>query len=369
MPTKYRFFNYPKRCPAKDYEDSINRIVKKYSGIRDLTALYEWGSVSTPGISDIDIICVFPNRKLSSLSFGKRSTYLSDSRTRYFTVHPFVFIDEKSLNDIKYINHNIDFKLLYGKRCNIKNLNPKQESQVKVALLNDMIIRHYPRDFISQLINKEINVRITLLRLHSIRHTIDILESLTKKRCVSWKSAMEEIQDLRDKWFERKNTGLLARLNEEAVYITMGIIETFRNFLLKSKLVEISSGNKVMFNGGKNRSLFIKDWDKDKALKSMIENQKNLYSVLPLELAPQLIEYSRYKGHISAHIRKNTESNITYKIKNRSIIKKRAKILNRQALLANRLRHSDFPAFFDFGYRNKSGINNWIVYILDKLRN
>ena len=99
-----------------------------------------------------------------------------------------------------------------------------------------------------------------------------------------------------------------------------------------------------------------------------IKNKKRLYSVLPLELAPQLIEYSKSDGLISNYVKKNISNRITYNIKHKGIINKRIEILNSQAKLALKLKHSDFTAFFDFGYRNKSGINNWVLNLIDKVR-
>ena len=87
-----------------------------------------------------------------------------------------------------------------------------------------------------------------------------------------------------------------------------------------------------------------------------------------MELAAQLIEYSKYKGRISNYIREEITNNVQYEIKHKNIIKKRIDILNSQAKLATKLKHSDFAAFFDFGYRNKSGINNWAVKLVDKIR-
>jgi len=365
MSKKYKFFNLPKKCTLKDYKISTDKIVKKYSKTKNLVSLYEWGSVSTLGISDIDIVFVFHNKKISPLPLSKRSYYLNDSKTRYLCRHPFVFIDERALEKIRYINHHINFNLLFGKKCKINKLSPKEINLVKISLLNDLIIRHYPRDFLSQSINKKINVRDSLLRLNSLRYTINTFESITKGKNKSWGAVTKKIEGLRKNWFKTKDFDSLVKLNNEAVDITMEIIENFRDILLKNKLVKINYGDKLRYNGAKNKSLFVKDWNKDSALEIM---KKKSYSVLPLELAPQLIEYSRHNGKISSYIRKNLLGNLKYGLKHENIIKNRAEILNAQSLLAHRLKHSDFPAFFDFGYRSKSGINNWVLNILDEIK-
>ena len=158
----------------------------------------------------------------------------------------------------------------------------------------------------------------------------------------------------------------MTKLNEEASDITMEVVGAFRDFLINKKIADVVSGKKVVYKGAKNRSLFIGNWDKETALAAMMKDRR--YSVLPLELAPQLAEYSKHNGEISSYIRKNIFGNIVYRIKNKGIIKKRIGILNDQASLAKRLKHSDFPAFFDYGYRAKSGINNMVLNLVDKIR-
>jgi len=177
--------------------------------------------------------------------------------------------------------------------------------------------------------------------------------------------------ELRQNWFKNRDYNSLISLNSEAIKISMGIVGRFRKFLLENSMVKIISGNEARYNGIKNRSIFIPDWSPEKVLSKMVDmakNNKKYCSVLPLELYPQLAEYSKYKGMISSYIRKNINLEIRYRLEYKNIAGKRIKILNNQALLANKLKHSEFAAFFDFGYRNKSGINNFMLNLMDKIR-
>ena len=349
----------------EDYNEGIGRIIRKYSGTSGLVSIYEWGSISKPGISDIDIVLVFKDA-YKPLPFLKRSFYLAGSKVSYLARHPFIFIGEKSLQDINYINPDVELKLLHGRKCSINRLGNKESSHVKISVMNDLIIRHYPRDFLPQVAGRVINVRDTLLRLNSLTYTISTMEGLTGKKNRPWDRAARQIKWLRQNWFRAKDFGLLTKLNEEASDITIEVVGAFRDFLINKKIADVVSGKKVVYKGAKNRSLFIGNWDKETALAAMMENGR--YSVLPLELAPQLAEYSKHNGEISSYIRKNIFGNIVYRIKNKGIIKKRIGILNDQASLAKRLKHSDFPAFFDYGYRAKSGINNMVLNLVDKIR-
>ena len=256
----------PEEYSIADYKESTNRIIEIYSKINGLVSIYNWGDPSIPGISDIDIVLVFKNNTDDPLNLLNRSFYFLNNKTRYLVRHPFIFIDVGSFKKARYIYPNTNFKLLHGKSVKIDKLSPDDEYYSKIALLNDIIIRHYPRDFIEQFADKNINVRDTLLRLNSLKYSIKILESLTKEKNTEWNSKLRLIENLRKKWFNAKDFDMLVLLNEDAFHITMGIIEKFRIFLIRNNLVKTDSGDKVRYNGIKNKSLFIKNWGKTRAL-------------------------------------------------------------------------------------------------------
>lgn len=368
MPKDYEFFNLPKKHSLQDYKLAVEGIIAKFSKTKNLVAVYNWGSPSVPGISDLDILMVFDS-DAGSLPAHKRSFYFLDAKTKYLLSHPFVFIDKESLHNLRYVHPNASFELLHGKHIPVKKLSKKDAYYSQIALLNDICIRHYPRDFIRQSIHKKINVRDTLLRLNSLKYTAIMLENFAKTK-IKWSSKLKLIDNLRKSWFGSNDFGLLAELNNDAVGISMDITAQFRDFLLNDGIVKVKSAENIRYNGIKNKAIFVRDWNSNGALNEMTKLIKNnkFYSILPIEFAPQLSEYSKSDGLISGYIRKNLRGNLNYRLKHRNIIKKRIQILNSQAALAARLKHSDFAAFFDFGYRNMHGINNWMINLLDKVR-
>ncbi len=366
----YKFFNVPKKHEISDYKEAISYIIKKYSKINGLLSMYNWGDPSVPGISDIDIVFVLENNKNNALPFLRRSFYFLNAETRYLVRHPFVFIDENSFRNIRHIYPNANFKLLHGRNIRINNLSAEDSYYSCIALLNDIIIRHYPHDFLEQFINKKINVRDTLLRLNSLKYSIRVLERLTKEKYGNLNHKLALIGELRKNWFNAKDFDLLVLLNRDAVKITMEIIDKFKAFLTDNSLIKINSGSYLRYNGIKNKSQFVRDWDKKTVLREMsklVKENRKFYSILPLELSAQLIEYSKSNGLISSYIREKISNNINYQLKYKKIIGHRINILNKQAELASKLKHSDFVAFFDFGYCNESGINNWILRHLRRL--
>ena len=368
MQGKFEFYNLPIYYGGMDYEKIEKRIIKNYSKNEELLSIYNWGSPSVYGISDIDIMLVFCLDAKKPLPFPQRSFNFLGAKARYIIRHPFIFIDEHSLRNLKYVYPNNRLSLVHGSHIKSDDISKQEIFHSRIALLNDIIIRHYPNDFLHQSITKRINVRDTLLRLNSLKYSTRILETITGQKA-AWHDMLSSVENLRKKWFEDKDFGLLESLNEDAVKIAMDITDAFANFSKKNGISRIK-GVKGVYHGAKNRSIFVNGWDKNEALKKMsatIKSGKRFYSILPIDLLAQLIEYSGAKGRISSHIRKNLGANLEYTLKTKEAVRKRIEIFNNQAELAHRLRHSDFAAFFDFGYRNRSGINNKIINIADRV--
>ena len=368
---KYNFYNIPKEYSPLDYKEAVEHIVKRYSGIRGLESIYIWGGTPITGISDLDFVFVFKNKNVSSMPVLKRAFYILSGKFRYIARHPFFYIDKESFENIRYVYPDAEFRLLYGDNANIKRLSQKDDYFSRAALLSDIIVRHYPRDFLEQIAVKSINARDMLLRLNSLKYSVRAMNSVAKEKNSSWNYKLEQIDRLRKKWFDKNDFDLLASLGEDAAKIGLEITERFRDFLIKKGIVEILSGSNAEYNGARNSTMFVRNWNRKKALIEMsrcITNRQMFFSMLPIELAPQQIEYSRHKGFISSYVKKRLRHDIKYRIKYSGVIRKRAMIFNNQAELAHRLKHSDFAAFFDFGYRNKSGINNTVLNFLRSYR-
>lgn len=371
MKAKYSFYNIPKKYSLDDYKETVNFIIRKYSKVSDLTSIYNWGGSLTPGISDLDIIFVFKDDKIPAIPLSKRVFYILNDKCRYIARHPFFYIDELSFQNIRHIYPDAEFALIHGKNIKIKDSSRRDADFSRIALVSDIIIRHYPRDFLEQEIMKNINARDMLLRLNSLKYSIKTIELITKEKNKELANKVEQIEELRKNWFDENNFNLLASLNEDAIRIGMNLAENFKNFLVANNLVKVYSGDKIEYNGARNTTLFIKNWSREKAIRCMselIKSQKRFFSILPIEFAPQLIEYSKHKGPITNYIKERLSGNLKYELRYSYIIEKRAFILNKQAELASTIKHSNFVAFFDFGYRNRSGINNIILNFARSLR-
>jgi hypothetical protein len=348
----FRLCGYPIKIPENEYFAAIRNISKNLSESGIAGSVYTWGSISNPGISDIDFLVIPKDNKRWPL--GLKSIYFMKKRLRYLMVHPFMVCGFESAKHIRYIYPDADIKKAFGDDICFIFPSKGELENLRLSLLNDIIIRHLPRDFISVIKSKRINVREMLLRLKSIAYGLNLYKSATGLRIEGSQKYISDITKLRKDWFlidkiQQENS--LMELLNRAIALSLEIIEGFSNFLEDETMAKVSEKlPKSEYFGEKNRTDFLRKWDKEKA------TDKN-YSTLPINLSAQLYCYSKEKGRLSEYIRGHiTPTKAKYRLMYASESKKRIRILNKQAELAAKARHFHFPAFFDFGYMPSYGL-------------
>lgn len=64
----YRFINRPQPVPAGYYQAASDHLAKTMSRVKGLKSIYRFGNITTPGISDLDILLVFENDTVCTLN-------------------------------------------------------------------------------------------------------------------------------------------------------------------------------------------------------------------------------------------------------------------------------------------------------------
>ncbi len=365
----YSFHNFPKKYGMKDYGKTLDGVRQRYSS-KDLVAIYDWGTPSVPGISDLDVLLVW-KKDAKPLPLMKRAFAMLSTREKYVLYHPPMHISEGDFENVPFVYPEGTLGKVWGKTLKKKPLGKTEMREMNASVLNDIIVRHYPRDFLQQCMKKNIDVRSSLLRLNSMKYTFSTMRSLGIKTDASWKRFSDDVQVLRKSWFSAPDTKKLSILIEEALGISAQVIERCASYQEK-RFPDVLDGlpGTIRFNGIKNNAVFIESWDKNKAMEEMktLVKKGKATSILPKAYAAQMIHYAQEYGKISSHIKKHLHPMPMMKKSEHNALKKRIDVLNGQAELASQLRHSDFPAFFDFGYRSTKGINNALLRISDRLR-
>ena len=358
----FSFYAMPEKRSAADYEEIYQKIRAVCSKNKAVLSVYTFGEVKVPGISDIDLIFIL--RKGSKLPRFLRKTCL-DGSSNYILVHPFFIVTENFMENISYIYPNAKLNLIYGKKIKIKKLPKSELDLVYRYLINDVILRHFPSDYLNVLLSKRINARMGLLRLNSLHHSFGIFRKISGVNKKEWENISDKVEELRKKWFKMASGDAkseLLYLMKRAVYVSLDFVREYSRFI-ESKVPE-TGFSELLFKGVQNRISFAENFEVQDSLAKMIAHysrHKNFYSLFPKALAWQLCAYSSARGPLSAYISGRIDKKCA--IKNiDSVLGKRIWLLNCQVEYAMRLHHSHYPCSFPLGFKNTKGLKNKLIY-------
>lgn len=365
-PRDFVFYGEPAYHAFADYLKAIEKIKKLSSKEKNILSVYRFGEITCPGISDIDLIFVLGDTTKMP-KFLKH--ILKDKDLSYVVFHPAFIINKEIMQGINYIYPNSNFKLIYGEEIKIRELSSGEHKKSMIFLTADVILRHYPSDYLTILLSNRVNLRMCLLRLNALNHSIKLFKELNGDVKKEWSMYSREISELRENWFKigsKKRRERIIELLKKAVYLSYDFaLEFEKRFYMKSNKINFESVDDAVFKGTKERLSFVERVDVNKAVDMIITHFKkygNFYSILPLTFLTQLCAYASFNGPWSSYISRK----LSFKCRLQDtdeILKKRAIILNEQVRIAITLKHTHFPSFFPLGYKNTSGFENKLRYL------
>lgn len=120
-----KFIDQPRPKVREDYSETLDYLIEKGSQLNGIKGIYQFGTISYPGLSDLDMIFVFETGAKSDFSFmnGLPEKY------RYFLTHNVVGITEEQLIEGFRFSfwHNINH--LWGKQLNLPQKPLMNEEQ------------------------------------------------------------------------------------------------------------------------------------------------------------------------------------------------------------------------------------------------
>lgn len=213
----WRIYDLPIKYTETDYDEARVEIVNKIKKIPGLIALFEYGSTSALGISDMDFWVVF--------SDDAPRVYIPDepilsAKTRYLMMHRMILVSEKHYRKVLYFDpwttipwpsgHRFLWKREDVKRdLNFEKINFTQEERniVSALFLETCIGIIYSS--IPFYANKEIPVRDLLETMNNCIYIVREVNILTGKNRQISCAFSEDIVDLRKNWFnlDQKEAG------------------------------------------------------------------------------------------------------------------------------------------------------------------
>ncbi|MFY0604912.1 MAG: hypothetical protein JXQ93_13315 [Flavobacteriaceae bacterium] len=134
-----KFIEYPQEITIQSYEELKVKLVNKLLLEDAVLSVYQMGSVKEPGISDLDLICVFRNESTCNLNVR---VDLSNHEKNILT-HGVFGIEERFL--FKSMSYNLlsNLKLLGGEDFSLEEVKKETSEELKTQIALEYMLKMY----------------------------------------------------------------------------------------------------------------------------------------------------------------------------------------------------------------------------------
>lgn len=196
---KYSYSDLPVKVPVEAYDEAKKRFVAYFAGVSGLTSIYSFGSVSDPGISDIDLLLVFEDEMMCKTDFRRQMS----AEDRYLFIHAPYATGKSLLFEGQRFTFFRPYHLVHGDDVffgmNFKEADPLVRHQVALEYL----LRLY---FSLQMQNAYRLLRVRSILLNAKGSFIDILHLAPSD--LQALSLNGQLRQLRTEWFAGKKPPL-----------------------------------------------------------------------------------------------------------------------------------------------------------------
>jgi hypothetical protein len=188
------FIDNPRYASTEAYTKAIGRMVERLNKYNGTVAIYQIGSVSTPGISDIDMLVVFEDG--ARCDINPLENLFRDEE--YFFIHRLYGASRSYFNTAQTYTFFHNYNLLWGEDLPVGDTGlPGHEVQM---LKNQIALEYLTKMFITltvQITYRIIKVRALLLHVRGLTYDLDFL-NVDSGRLYELVMSMNE---MRRNWF------------------------------------------------------------------------------------------------------------------------------------------------------------------------
>ena len=164
---KLKILNHPQFIERSEYNKLKDKIVSRFKNLPNIESIYQMGSVREPGISDLDVICVFKDE--SNCNINMRSE-ISDEEKKILT-HSLFGIEKRYFKQALNYNLASNLNLLHGEDLETLTIaNKNIERQVALEYMLRMYL-----SLSEQIFYGLVKLRSFLLLGKAIKFDLDLL--------------------------------------------------------------------------------------------------------------------------------------------------------------------------------------------------
>lgn len=307
---KFSYYQLPRRRSKGDYNEARKVIIDFVSSHSDVLAIYEYGTVTQPGISDLDMLVVIRSKpmnenlseRLTIRNIPERLATIIDNST----IKPLIKKDFRNIN----LLGRIKVKRLYGEEITFNNIPSSQTHLFNIATVMDWL----PERILSIMEYKratKIPVVTMLGLLGSYLYSAKRAEQILGGRIKEIVQFERKIKDLRRNWFREDSLLRLKKLRsliDSGITSGMKALEELSFYLILNKYYMPSEnvrGSFFYINKEKG-FLFSEDIrDINTERYRLLSAESGTFLSIPSIWLNHLCFYSRKNGMISKRLRSN----------------------------------------------------------------
>ena len=305
------YTNYPTRMILSDYEKACNAIRDKFSDVPNVHSIYQYGSISSPGLSDLDIAIVLDDVVSSSTPQLVQKQYLPRNVLNIMDYATLMIFPKKKFEKITLWD-DIHLTPICGQAI---SLGKVRNQYIEVARIVDWLPERIVR-VEELLISEVIDVRKTLGLLKSCTYTLEKVSKLAKQTD-NRSEVIKRFAALRSDWFDLKESTQIEHLwyfihaIRHELYISLRVFGDWWNRNILPKCQAQASTGFLSFAGKFTYSFQnIKAGDEF----ATITDSKIVNLALPAFYSSHFIHYSGGEGaisnQISRHLKVSSKSSI-----------------------------------------------------------
>jgi hypothetical protein len=307
MEEQFTLTNEPVPATPADYDRARRWMVEYLSARDDVRALFEYGSVRVPGLSDLDFIVVLANQPARDIARYLDRQCLHENVASRMDGATLMIMSEA---DFPYVVRWDDVCLTqhYGKPLDVVRIEERALHYIESCRIVDWLPWHAAR--LARIINtKEIPIRRTLGLLYSLTYSVRRLHERFGFSMPRWQDYVMKTLALREHWFDDPvlSCEKLLRLVHEAQQIVCEALDVFGRYVTVSGLYGSpdTGPDRYLRVPGGTLLHFVPDFQFN-TLSDIIHHssEKNVVVPLPGVLFRHFAAYAAGDGLISRMIRK-----------------------------------------------------------------
>ncbi len=165
-----KLIDFPKLIPKLDYQSLIGEIIGVLDDSDVALSVYQMGSVKDPGISDLDLICVFKE----DATFYNNLRVSLNSHQKTILTHGIFGCNKNNINQAIDYGYFSNLTHLYGKNLNLEKKDRHVDKEIETQIALEYLVKMFIT-IDSQITFGIVKLRSFLLLVKALKFDLDIL--------------------------------------------------------------------------------------------------------------------------------------------------------------------------------------------------